>query len=604
MIPRSRAVKSRSPCTVCVKRKVKCDREVPCSNCSKRGQQEKCIASNRVKLDKVGAEPLEYKQEYLKLWHEYRYWVFDWGLLQNASRPSVRQQSDWKTQIERADYWSNKLNMDMSFKLLDYSVEKLGGLYFGVLGDVGELYMELETYWARIRGDRAEYGPESYFWNAILWSVLTLTVHYIPLSVLEAIMFETQFSEFPTEVEPRFTEQLRDELVSEFINVTIQMLKRANFLECPNIRTIQTYLILASTPFPILEPALANSLLTHCLHLAKYWQIDQFRPLVADTPDLRLTKLACEKIWYRLCVHDYNQSGRNKPLSIHESNNSLLNHAAFLMDKPNVDVYQSEEMFETLLWKVTSLDRDLERYFTSQTKPPLKTLDAVQRQIDIFLHKIGNLDSKSSSSIRCEKFVVSFLLNVVNWKLSNLTYTYYDQDSGAAKITQLSTLLIAQVLNNIKSQMDYLNRLPIVLVSLVKILGFHSLCFIFDKSAINEQLALDISEIFQSKDLKYSGLLRAAAGLSERLRELRKLWKTVRIIDDGQTLNHPVFRILQDDISRFQEDSRRLNRVFLKSDDIAFESQEEEEAQSYEFMQIVRQFESAFSLQKILDSKV
>ncbi|SCU81961.1 LADA_0C02102g1_1 [Lachancea dasiensis] len=609
MIPLSRPQKSKNPCSICVKRKVKCDRGVPCSNCRKRGEEESCTASYRVRLNKAGSDLAEYKVEFLQLWYAYRFWVFDYGLLQKGntcwSLKGQQQENryNWKLDNERADLWIGRLNSTMSFKLLDFAVEKLGGLFFGILGDVSELYMELEEYWTRMEDPEQLSSPDNYLWDAVLWSIFTLTVYYIPLETLETIISDSESTQFSEAVlEEALSETKRAEIFSNFTNVVRQLLQRANFLEVPNVKTIQTYLILACTSICSQNLNFANSLLTHCLHLAKCLQIDLFRPLVADASDVRLIKLSCEKLWYRLSAHDFWQSGLNKPISIHETNSSLLNHAAFLMDKPNVDVYRSEDTFEALVWKVTSLDRDLDKYFGTQTKPPLKTLDAVQRQLDIFLRKSEAFAEDSSTTAHGEKFIITFLLNAVNWKLNNMVYSYYDQDAGWAKLCQCTTLMIAQVLHNEKIGMAYLNKIPIVLPALVTTLGFHSMSFIFDESSLNEQLAMDLMEVCQQEHLKSNGILRAASSISQRLRELRRLWRNVRVVDDGNTLNHPVFRILLDDIRMMQDDSKRLHRIFLKPEGMEpkVRDNEEEEAQSEEFMRVVRNFESAFDLQIIL----
>ncbi|CEP61493.1 Cep3p LALA0_S03e04082g [Lachancea lanzarotensis] len=608
MIPQYKPTQSKGPCLICVKRKVKCDREVPCINCVKRGEQDKCISSHKGALNKAKASSTGNRQEYLALWTSYYTWVFDYGLWEQngqnwAKKRHDKTRWDWKVQTERSDFWINLLNSEMSFKLLDYSVQRLGALFFGILNDVGELYVELEDYWTRSKVPRHEFTPENYLWNALIWSILTLAVYHAPLSTLETIMLESQLDAIQLDFKiNELTEQTRTEVVNAFRGVSLQMLHRANFMAFPDVKTIQTYLVLASTSFPMDEPALANSLLTQCLHLAKYLELDLFRPSVADTTDMRLVKLACEKIWYRLCVHDYWQSGINKLLSVHEINNSLLSHAAFLMDKPNIDVYQSEDTFEAFLWKVVSLDRDIDKYVHTQTKPPLKTLDAVQRQVDIFLHKAQALDVKSSASVRCESFIISFLLNAINWKISNLTYTYYDQKTGHVKLYQFSTVMVAQILQNTKTGMGFLNKLPFVIKNIAATLSFHSLCFIFDTSALNEQLAFDLTEICEILELKNNKFLKGACALAERLRELRNIWRKVRVVDDGEGFGHPVYKILQNDMLFLKENSRRQNRLFLKWDQVRdrIPSNEDDDKQGRDITLIVENFEKTFSLRRIL----
>ncbi|SCU96985.1 LAFA_0G09164g1_1 [Lachancea sp. 'fantastica'] len=609
MIPRSKPAQSKGPCSICIKRKVKCDREVPCVNCVKRGEQDKCISSHNSSLNKAGTSDSDSKREYLVLWQAYNTWVFDYGLWEQNSQSWItkrqdRKRWDWRLRTETSEAWIDLLNSEMSFKLLDYSVQKLGALFFGILSDVGELYTELEEYWTRLKASANDFTPENHLWNALLWSVLTLAVYHIPLGTLETIMLESQLASMQQELQVNgLTEQVRSEIASDYAGVSLQMLNRANFMAFPDVKIIQTYLVLASTSFPMDEPALFNSLLTHCLHLAKLLELDLFRPSVADATDLRLTKLACEKIWYRLCVHDYWQSGVNKPLSIHETNNSLLSHAAFLMDKPNIDVYQSEDTFEALLWKVVSLDRDINKYVSTQAKPPLKTLDAVQRQVDIFIRKAQALDVKSFISVKGESFIIGFLLNAVNWKIANLTYTHYDSKSGHVKLYQYSTMMVAQILQNTKTEMAFLNKLPFVIKNIMTTLGFHSLCFVFDRSALNEQLAFDLAEVCDIPELKSNKTLKAACALAGRLRELKTVWRKVRVVDDGESLSHPVYKVLENDILALKEISRRQNRLFLKWDrrNDSVSPDDDDEKRGREFMLIVRNFEKTFNLRKILD---
>lgn len=573
--------KTRTPCVVCTKRKVKCDRNIPCSNCVKRGQQELCIASERTKLDRSSrSPPLERgKLDFQLMWHAYGHWVVELGIFQN----DLLAHDVWEDRIN-----SNELTLshDNSFKLLDFAAENLGPLFFGIVSDVSDLYFKLEEHW---------FGPktgDSLFTEAVLSSIFTLAIFYMPLEALTEIAGDSQ----------EWNNQRRMRLYTQYCNETIGLLHQAQFLSKPDIRTLQTYLILASTPFPTLKPSLANSILTQCLHLAKYWEINQFRPLVTDAPDLILTKLACEKLWYRLSVHDYWQSGPNKPLSIHDDNLSLLTHAAFLMDRPSVDVYQSEDTFEALLWKIVSLDRDLQRYFATQTKPPLKTLDAIGRQLEIFGHKTRSIDVQSSKNARLEHFIATFLLNFVSWKLTNLSFTYYDQRAGADKLNQATTLLLAQVLQNTQNRVSFYNQIPMVPRILAKIMTFHSMCFIYDTSAVNEQLLLDLLEVVTGFDAAVDPLIAASIAVTRRLKKLGPLWRTVRVVDNESSQTHPVFKILHDDIQLLK--SRYCNRLPIAFGAAPFTSDPDKEEQSQEFQQIVKDFQMSFSLNDLLNLPV
>ncbi|SCW01896.1 LAFE_0E09648g1_1 [Lachancea fermentati] len=595
MIAFSRPLKSKSPCSICTRRKVKCDRLIPCSNCVKRGQEKECKSSAK---HHSGSE--DYAKQCLGLWQGYDYWVLNLGLFKMAL-PELTSWTDVRADIDETQFWKDYLNMDVSFKLLDYSMEKLGGLYFGTVGDIGELYVQLEGYWARRESSQETQNADYYLWDALLWAIFTMSIYYMPKEMLTDLLDASPVSQWFHEREDQYwSEELKFNLFNGFLKATIQQLKCADFLAHPDIRVIQVYLILSTTSFVQLKRTFSNSVLTHCLHLAKLLQLDQFKALVTDTAEVRLAKMASERIWYRLCTHDYWQSGPNKPLSIHEENSSLLNHAAFLMDRPNVDVYQSEDTFETLVWKIVSLERDLERYSSTSSKPPLKTLDAVKRQIEIFNRKITSVNDTESVNSKLEKFTGKYLLNVVAWKLNSLMFIYFDASSGLSKTVQYTRLLIGQLLNNIKSQRGFFNKNPIFLIQMARIGAFHCFCHIFQSSAENEQVITDIIELFTNLQLESNPVIMSALRVMKRLREMNAIWRGVQVIDDGDTLNHPIIRILKNDvnlITNIYNKAQRSNRFSLES---LLASDNDEETDSREFLKIVHDFQNRHDLLKII----
>ncbi|SCU90547.1 LAMI_0E02564g1_1 [Lachancea mirantina] len=595
MIPRSGPLKTRSPCSICVKRKVKCDRQVPCLNCIKRGQDKECLKSYQQNVKKSVSLAFHNDKSLLSIWQEYEYWVLALGAtqLENFDNSGF---VDVESDLEEVRYWREYLSREASFKLLDYAVAELGGFFFGCVGDVGELYVQLSTYWSRQETDSLQ-TIDDFFWNTILWSIFTMCVFYIPTESLAEILRPAVVSQWLYDrAEHHWNSGLKNELYKGFLKTAVRTLENANFLSHPDVRVIQSYLILAVTPFPQLHKPLANSLLVHSLHLAKSLRIDNFRPLVTDSTELRLKKASSERLWYRLSVQDYWQSGPNKPISLHEENGSLLTHAAFLMDKPTIDVYKSEDTFEALMWKLVSLDRDLERYFVQPSKPPLRTIEAVQKQTEIFRHKISMYDAYESTSSKLEKFLATFLLGAVEWRLFQLDLLHYDTARSLPKLVQQTKVSVTLILGNMANGSAAYNKFPIVTTTLAKMYAFHSFCFVFSNSAENEQLLGDLSEVFANLEINSLVATRKIISLARRFVELRKLWRSIKVLDKVHQDDHPVIKILQSDIETVSSLYSRVSGVARDNDSIS------DRPKSQEFERIVRAFDSAHSFKDILDS--
>lgn len=601
MISRTAPVKSERPCSICTKRKVKCDRLVPCSNCVKRGQEEECtnLHNSRVKASRIAADC---NPELLKLWQEYDHWIITMGVFKHE-KLETSQIVDLRTDSDEVDYWMEYLTMEISFKVLDYSMEKLGGLYFGCIGDIGELYLKLEEYWSRKNSLETTNTNDDHYWSAVIWSVFAMALYYMELDEISSILpAKPVYQWFHEEKDDSWTEDLQFDLYKGFLKVAIHQLKNADFMAHPDVRAVQIYLILSNTSFPQLRKSLSNSLLHHCLHVSKFLQIDNFRPLVNDSTSLRLTKLISEKLWYRLCVCDYLQSGPNKPISLHQENSSLLIHAAYLEDRPNVDVYQSEDTYELLFWKITSLDRDLSQYDVKNAKPPLKTLDAVQRQLEIFSHKSDNLEELESTNSRLEKFLVVMLINATYWKLNKLTLIHYNFSNGFPKVAHYTKLLIALVLKNIKEGNASFNKYPFVLATIAHIAGFHSYYYIFNKSAENEQLTIDLVELLNNLSTMLNPSLQTATLIIQRLKKLRALWQSVQVIDDDNSLKHPVIRVLLNDIEILSQQCRRIPVVIANFGPVLpIDLSKEDKTDNAQFRQIVNDFEQQFDILRILN---
>ncbi|AAS53174.1 AFL200Wp [Eremothecium gossypii ATCC 10895] len=583
------------PCAVCIKRKVKCDRLVPCTNCVKRGGAAECERADTIKRPRLGNPSPG--SDWLLLWQEYEYWVLKVGIFKDM--PSNKRAAvDLNADLKAVKFWSNYLQAETSFKLLDYSMEKLGGLYFGCLSDIGELYLKLEEYWARRENKDEPSSIDEYLWDTLIWAVLTMAVYYMPLSELSSIMDDQPVVDWYGQKIPGWSEELQHGLYYGFLRTALTHLKMADFMSCSDVRIIQIYLILSSTSFIQLERSLADSVLVQCIHVAKALQVDQFRPMVSDSAALRLTKLTAQKIWYRLCFCDYLQSGPNKLLCIHTENDSLITHAAYYEEMPGVDIYQSEDTYETLLWKLISLDRDLEQY--SLKKPSLKSLDAIRRQLDIFTVKLDSIDDIHSFNSKFESFQSRLILNLTYWKSCKLFLSYYSSQTSNDQLNTYTEIIIALVLKNIKSNLSSFNRNPYVLYALSLLLGYHSMKNVFDYSEQNEQLVVDLRELLKTYLVAFQPTCIKILLVAKRVTKLAYLWKNIRIIDTDDPVQHPVFKILKADIKAVQKKMNKLPTL-LNFDTSAIALEDEGETkESTEFRAIIKEFETQNSFQKIL----
>ncbi|QLG72440.1 hypothetical protein HG535_0D01480 [Zygotorulaspora mrakii] len=607
--------RSAHPCPICAKRKVKCDRLIPCTNCVKRGQEKECIEANR----KSELETNSYLSftKILQLWQKYEYWIMDIGLLKTDNTKVADNFVDVSDDLQECKYWMTFLKRDQSFKLLDYSMERLGALYFGCFSDIGELYLLLEEYWQRrdMESGNTEDPPlfssDDYYSDTLLWSLFTLTVYYMPLKELRKViplpLNHQPLSKSIREEndEQKWTEDVKIDIIGAFTECTVSQLYCAKFLSTADVRLVQIYLILANTSFPWTNICLANSMRIICFQISKAFHLNDFKLSMSDSTLLRLTKLNCEKLWYRLCICDYLHSNPNSNICFHTELSSLLQHAAYLEDLPNVDVYQSEQNFEVFFWKIVSLDRDLDQYLTKDIKPPLKTLDAIQRQIEIFNEKHSMEQESNILKSDFEKFLITYLLRMISWKLYKIYFIYHDAANSFDKSIHYAKSLISLIVRNIRqSKKIIFNSHYMVLQSVVRISSFYAFYSLFKQSDAVEELNLDISELISNLPSVFKSKLVNLQYLLSRFSYLRTIWTTVQLKDTSDYLKHPVIEILQNDVDsvsqRFQQFPSLIRNVNSISRKRSFDDHQSNVIEHNSLRQIISRFESQHPIESAI----
>lgn len=620
MSNRSKFETIQKPCKVCARRKVKCNKQIPCDNCIKRGEESECIKSSTdefINSSSSGGE--SYLQNILKVWQSYEYWITDIGLLKTKNIDNLKKLPNSDTILAEREFWSNCLDIDQSFKLLNFTVEHLGPLYFGYLGDINDLFTQLETYWRR-QASFKENPSENFFTlddayrAALLWAVFSMCIYYIPIEELSQILPVSQICEFLGIDESQdWSESIQLTAYQGFTKCCLENLERANYSSNPDIRFIQSFVILSSTNFVFSDNFLVDSLLQQSIHIGKYFRIDSHKQYAGENATTDISKSVFSKIWLRLCVMDYRQENPNNHGQIHVENPSLLQHAAFYQDMANFDVYQQEESFESLCWKITSLERDIDKFLTATFKPQIKTFDAIKRELGVFEKKIHTSAFEAKSiNTRFQRFLSSFLLVSVQWKLHKMYLIYFNSSDALDKSAFYVQSIIKLIETNMNTGFSLFNKHPLVIRTLSRVVPFYAFYNIFEVNPQVEALNNDLANLLLALPIMLGGKWISLSYLIQRLNGLGIIWEKVRVEGTSKKWSHPVLKIIQDDIRVVSAmNSRRLTLIqgapsfgditsveeneYAENDDEYFSRSKV----SNEFKYIVDEFEKEHSIVRI-----
>ncbi|EDO17833.1 hypothetical protein Kpol_1043p23 [Vanderwaltozyma polyspora DSM 70294] len=618
-------VKSREVCANCARRKVKCDRLVPCGNCVRRGLEVSCNPNGSGSGSGSGLGPgfdesvsnVSSKSS-LALWQAYERYVVDIGLFKVSNQDVKDAYEDVSSDIHETEYLMACLNEEDSYSLLNYAVENLGPLFFGCLADVSELYPMLDRYWQRRNLHRQKNGSvifsvDENYETTLLWSIFALSVYYIDCQQLDAL-FESDvlsrvldISSSPSSRAKTITEQVQSQLFDFIIKLITVLLYKTNFMTYPDIRLVQIHIILSATSFLTSHRSLSDSILLQSFSVAKMYQLGNLQRSVNDSTIEQLIKITTEKMWYRLCISDYLSSGPSNRITFHHQISSLLQQQLPNEDSSNLDVCQSEDTFDSLFWKILSLDRDIDQYLIRDSKPPMKTLDAISK-FEENLHErvssIGELESKNS---QFEKFILIYLLNSISWKLNKSYFIYYDTSGSLEKSMHHVKVMIELLVKNFNHS-PLFNKHPIVINCFSKISLFYSFYYTFNDSTTLKDLCLDINEVIMNLSDLFKPALSKLIILITRFKKLKLIWDQVKVLDSDNALNHPVITILKDDINFIKKSINHLPPIIsgtsssmlykrtLDDEDIdAFKGNKSEA-----FKLIISEFESEFNIQEII----
>ena len=609
---------SKKACAVCTKRKVKCDRQIPCSNCIRRGQESECIkavTNDFIQNPELGSGK-DSSLNILRLWQSYEYWISDIGLFKTKNIDITERLPSMEAQLAECSFWTDYIMLEDSFKLLNFAVENLGPLYFGSLGDISELFVQLETYWSRRQQfketpDALLFSIDDYYWNSLLWAIFSMCVYYMPLDdISESFEVQPICEQLGIEENQQWSESLQLTLVQGFTKCSLHFLQQADYGRNPDVRFIQSFLILSTTNFQLSDCFLRDTLLAQCAHIARFFNIDSYKQLATDDESTDLSKEVFSKIWMSMCIQDYQQESPTKNNSFHKEIPSLLQHAAFYQDMPNFDIYKQEDSFESLCWKITSLERDLDRYLLTSFKPQIKTFDAIKRELSIFEKKIGNVNfEKKSINSQFEKFISTFLLSTIYWKLHKMYFIYFDTADSLQLSVHYLQLMVHLIETNMNHGLTFFNKHPLIIRSLSRMVPFYAFYNIFESNPQIEELNNDLGNLILALPILLGEKCVKLSYLVQRLNSMKIIWEKVRVEGTSSNWNHPVLKIIQDDIKII---SRYCNRTLIlvkgvpsfgdATDTINDETEENDKEyfarnkESSEFKFIVNEFEKQHSI--------
>ncbi|KAL3241552.1 Cep3p [Nakaseomyces bracarensis] len=607
MFQRSLPVKSKSPCSVCAKRKVKCDRLVPCGHCKKRGTESLCIQSaTRVKGQTSDDNDKGYLTGLLHFWQSYEYWVPNIGLFK-TEKLEANNKLVLDVLQKDAEFWEYNLTEEGSNQLLNFTVENLGTLFFGCLGDLSELFKMLEKYHEGLVRTGDKKGSDDCYTKALLWSILAMGIYYAPYELVSNIIDINLVQE---NTSTSMEEEIQLHIFNGFVSTAIKSLYECNFLAQPDIRFIQSVIIISTTPYPFLKPIIFNGFLVNAIYLTKLLRTGTANQSRSESLIGSIANEALNRLWYRLCSCDYIQSGPNKAVEFHREIGTLLKHAAYLEDLPNTDIFKEEDNFEILMWKILSLDRDLEQYLNNGLKPPPKTLDAVQREAEIYMQKVSALeDDRISINSQFERFLGFFLVNTILWKLQKLQLIFYENVNSLPKIINYTQVVIKLIVNNFEQGRETFNKHPLIIYNLSRFATFLSFYHIFDDSEDTHNIVLDLNELIVNMPPILGVKLVNLKYLIMRFTLLKKMLKKGTVIETNGTYFHPVFKILQNDVTAMSRENSKVNVLLAGlgslipgrsfGDDLEDDESTEDQL-GEEFQLQVSEFEDQYPIREII----
>jgi hypothetical protein len=220
---------------------------------------------------------------------------------------------NWIKYSNDLDTILGKLTRDISESIVSFSCKNLSFIHNGISSTL--FLEEHNAFWEdQVPSDiqcinyllssrfQQQSPRDYYFWMALYYAVLCTGVYFGH----DQLMISSVFTDKVVESIPRV-----------LFRASYDCLHRADFMNSPDLRTVQVYCILSTCFHSFAGVHLHNCLLNSVIYTARYLRLDQ----ISDNNEeaLEYEKEVAKRLWFTLCIIDWMSNfGRPSSISIGE----------------------------------------------------------------------------------------------------------------------------------------------------------------------------------------------------------------------------------------------------------------------------------------------
>lgn len=294
-------------CVQCRARKVKCDKKVPCKNCTNRGLSSECEREVVIVRGVVTNRPIDHS-----IARKGRNGLFNEKEVDNIRlcverltfgfiRVARLFKTDYKTDVNWPEFHGvfetimARIDHSTSHSLCAFASYYINFIHNAV---VPTLFMnEHERFWNdQVSTDllclvyfkpsklQSSLPRDYYLWMSMYYTTMCNGIYFGSTELKDELDFSVV--------------QLH-ELGPIFFRAAYECLCRAQFMDIPDIRTIQTYCLMSTCFHAYGSVELSQSLLAQCVGIARKLRLDQ--PEAVDSFPSEIKR----RLWYTLCLIDW-----------------------------------------------------------------------------------------------------------------------------------------------------------------------------------------------------------------------------------------------------------------------------------------------------------
>ncbi|KAA8915551.1 hypothetical protein TRICI_002290 [Trichomonascus ciferrii] len=275
-----------------------------------------------------------------------------------------------------------KLTKELSESIVSFSCKNLSFIHNGISSTL--FLEEHNAFWEdQIPSDiqcinyllpsgfQEQTPRDYYFWMALYYAVLCTGVY---------------FGHDQLKIYSTFSDTEAENIPSVLFRASYDCLHRADFMNFPDLRTVQVYCILSTCFHSFAGVHLHNCLLNSVIYTARYLRLDRIPNNTGET--LEYEKEVSKRLWFTLCVIDWMSNfGRPSSISVGEFSTPypqlLTDSQLYQMATSNISVKSisfvpagnsySNILYQHYMIELAKIKR--EYYFDNATKSSLHSAD-------------------------------------------------------------------------------------------------------------------------------------------------------------------------------------------------------------------------------------